>query len=106
MDVKEKYIQLLEMNNTTNYRVAKAIGVSETALRQFKNGKINLKFDKLEKIGQHFNVPVTYFIDNPENQFVIPEQDLVTKYNKLSKQEKEIVDIIIDAFLEKKDKVN
>lgn len=104
MDIKDKYVQLLEMNNTTNYKVAKSVGISETALRQFKKGKINLKVDKLEKIGKHFNVPLSYFIDNSESEFIIPEQDLITKYHKLSKQEQEILNIFIDSLLARKNK--
>lgn len=57
----EKFEQLLKKNNVTPYRVHKETGISTATLSDWKNGKSNPKKDKIEKICEYFNVPLTYF---------------------------------------------
>lgn len=57
----EKFEQLLKKNNVTPYRVHKETGISTATLSDWKNGKSNPKKDKIEKICEYFNVPLSYF---------------------------------------------
>lgn len=55
--------ELLEKNNKTAYEVAKNTGVATSTLTEWKKGTYTPKIDKLAKIADYFNVPVTIFID-------------------------------------------
>ena len=59
----EKFNALLEKFGITAYRVSKETGVSTSTLSDWKNGRSNPKIDKLQKIANYFEVPVTYFLD-------------------------------------------
>ncbi|WP_059068355.1 helix-turn-helix domain-containing protein [Mediterraneibacter massiliensis] len=57
----KKFEQLLRQNNVTPYRVHKETGISTATLSDWKNGKSEPKKDKIEKICQYFEVPLSYF---------------------------------------------
>ena len=57
----EKFEELLRKNNVTPYRVHKETGISTATLSDWKNGKSEPKKDKIEKICDYFNVPLSYF---------------------------------------------
>jgi len=59
--VYEKFEKLLKINNVTPYRVHKDTGISSATLSDWKNGKSEPKKDKIEKICNYFNVPLSYF---------------------------------------------
>ncbi|MCU6748549.1 helix-turn-helix domain-containing protein [Faecalicatena acetigenes] len=63
----KKFEQLLRQNNVTPYRVHKETGISTATLSDWKNGKSEPKKDKIEKICQYFEVPLSYFYgEEPE----------------------------------------
>ena len=51
--------ELLAKNNETAYRVSKETGIATATLTEWKNGTYEPKIDKLMKIADHFDVPVT-----------------------------------------------
>ena len=51
-----KFENLLQMNNTTVYRVSKATGISGSTFTDWKNGRSYPKSDKLKKIADFFGV--------------------------------------------------
>lgn len=53
---------LLAKHNTNAYRVAKATGISTATLTEWKKGTYIPKVDKLQKIADHFGIPVTDLI--------------------------------------------
>ena len=57
----EKFEQLLKEYGVTPYRVHKETGISTATLSDWKNGKSQPKKDKIEKICDYFNVPISYF---------------------------------------------
>lgn len=57
----EKFEELLKKNNVTPYRVHKETGISTATLSDWKNGKSEPKKDKIGKICEYFNVPLSYF---------------------------------------------
>lgn len=57
----EKFEQLLKKKNITPYRVHKETGISTATLSDWKNGKSVPKKDKIEKICDFFEVPLSYF---------------------------------------------
>lgn len=60
----EKFEKLLKINNVTPYRVHKETGISSATLSDWKNGKSEPKKDKIEKICNYFNVPLSYFYND------------------------------------------
>lgn len=58
-----KFFFLLESKGVTPYKVSKETGISQVTLSDWKNGRSNPKIDKLQKIANYFEVPVTYFLD-------------------------------------------
>lgn len=57
----KKFEELLEEKGITPYRVHKETGISTATLSDWKNGKSEPKKDKIEKICEYFNVPLSYF---------------------------------------------
>lgn len=64
----EKFEKLLKEKNVTPYRVHKETGISTATLSDWKNGKSQPKKDKIEKICNYFNVPLSYFYDKEEQE--------------------------------------
>ena len=58
----EKFERLLQERGVTAYEVAKQTGIASTTLSAWKKGEYTPKIDKLCKIANYFEIPVTYFI--------------------------------------------
>lgn len=63
MTMYEKFSQLLSAQNVTPYRIHKETGISTATLSDWKNGKSEPKRDKIQKICDFFNVPISYFYE-------------------------------------------
>ena len=59
-----KYEELLKKTGETSYQVSKATGVGQNTLSNWKTGRSQPKVDKLQKIADHFGVPLTYFLED------------------------------------------
>ena len=60
----KKYEKLLEERGETSYQVSKATGVGQNTLSNWKTGRSQPKVDKLQKIADHFGVPISYFLED------------------------------------------
>lgn len=58
-----KYEELLKKTGETSYQVSKATGVGQNTLSYWKSGRSRPKIDKLQKIADHFGVPVSFFLE-------------------------------------------
>lgn len=54
----DKFRQLLQEQNVTTYKVAKATGISQVTFSDWKHGRSNPKADKLKAIADYFGVTV------------------------------------------------
>lgn len=59
----EKFEKLCAEKGVTPYKVSKETGVSTATLTSWKQGKYNPKKEKLQKIADFFEVPISYFYD-------------------------------------------
>lgn len=59
----KKFEALLKVHGETAYQVSKRTGISTATLSEWKKGTYTPKIDKLQKIAEHFDVPVTYFLE-------------------------------------------
>src|SRR5699024_4579490 len=64
----DKFEKLLNERGVTPYRVHKETGISTATLSDWKNGKSQPKKDKIEKICEYFNVPLSYFYGEEESE--------------------------------------
>lgn len=76
-----RFEQLLQMNNVTAYKVAKATGIDPTILSNWKHGKTKPSASNLKKIADYFGVSLSWLmgddatlepLDPPQNQRRIP----------------------------------
>lgn len=61
--IYEKYVKLRDAKGVTDYRVAKDIGLGHSLFNDWKTGRSQPKVDKLMKLANYFDVPITYFIE-------------------------------------------
>ena len=75
MSTYELFDSLLKSNKVTTAAVSRATGIATSTFSEWKNGKYTPKPDKLQKIADHFNVPLTYFYPDaqPEGYYIDPE---------------------------------
>ena len=61
----EIFEQLLQLKGVTPYKVAKATGIAQASLSDWKSGKVKQPAaDKLQKIADYFGVTVDYLLGN------------------------------------------
>lgn len=60
-----KFKALAEAKHVSEYRVAKDLGFSSSFFSGWKKGVSTPKKDKIEKIAAYFDVPVSYFYEEP-----------------------------------------
>jgi len=65
--------------------LARGIGVSDKAISSYEQGRSNPPFEKLQKIAQQTNYPVSFFIGETETEGVIAQ--------KLSTIERELAEV-------------
>ena len=58
----EIYAKLRDAKGLTDYRVSKDVGISRTALTEWKKGTYSLKADKLQRLADYFGVSVDYLM--------------------------------------------
>lgn len=89
----EKFKRLLELKGVKPNRVAKETGISATFFSEWKNGDYTPKREKLVKIADYFDVPVTYFYEDDENQNNKDRIEAATKYlaQNLRDDQKQII---------------
>lgn len=58
----EVYAKLRDERGLTDYKVAKDLGFSRTALSGWKNGKYTPKADKIQKLADYFDVTPEYLM--------------------------------------------
>lgn len=62
----EHFVQLLQENGITPYKLSKEIGISQSTFSDWKRGKATPKQDKLQKIAEYFGVQVDWLSGDSE----------------------------------------
>lgn len=57
-----KFEELLQEKGVTAYEVAKATGIPNSTFSDWKTGKSKPKIEKLKKIAEYFQIPITELI--------------------------------------------
>ena len=108
----EIYQRLLDEKGLKNADVARATGISNMTLSDWKRGKSVPKSDKMRKIAEYLNVSVDYLMTGNEMEFTaeMAEIDLelsqmkeriklyALKMSKLSKSDQDTIMSLIDRM--------
>lgn len=65
----KRFVDILQINNVTAYKVAKGTGISQGLMNEYKNGVKLPTIQNLAKIADYLNVSVDYLLgrtDKPE----------------------------------------
>ena len=63
-----KFEELLNEKGVTAYAVAKETGIPSSTFSDWKKGKSRPKIDKIQKLANYFDVPVTYLLEGGEEE--------------------------------------
>lgn len=69
----EIFERLLQSRKVTAYQVAKATGISQSTLSDWKKGRSVPKMDKIQKIAEYFGVSVDYLMGNETEKDPAPK---------------------------------
>ena len=100
----EVYQRLLDEKGLKNADVARATGISNMTLSDWKRGKSVPKADKMQKIAEFLNVSVDYLMTGEEKEvptFSKEHIELISAYDKLSSADKLAIMQIIKSLSEK-----
>lgn len=114
----EIYQKLLDEKGLKNADVARATGISNMTLSDWKRGKSVPKADKMQKIAEFLNVSVDYLMTGNEVQFIIETakkdvlltempsriKEYALKLAEMPKEKQEQIMSLIDMLEDRKDK--
>lgn len=96
-----KFLKLLEERHVTAYKVGKDTGIASATLSDWKNGKSTPKKEKMQKIADYFNVPLSYFYGVETTELTPQENNILRLYNALNEEGREML-LDYAEFLQKK----
>lgn len=113
----EIYQRLLDEKGLKNADVARATGISNMTLSDWKRGKSVPKSDKMRKIAEYLNVSVDYLMTGNEAQFIVEAakndalltempgriKEYALKLAEMPKEKQEQIMSLIDMLSDKKD---
>lgn len=70
MNSYENYAKLKELKGINDFAVSKATGIAPASMSDWKNGRTELKIDKLQKIADYFDVSIEYLITGKDTEKV------------------------------------
>ena len=65
----EKFEKLIKERGIKTAEVAEGTGIKKPTFTAWKNGKYTPKADKIQKIADYLNVPISYFYEEPEEYY-------------------------------------
>lgn len=113
----EVYQKLLDEKGLKNADVARATGISNMTLSDWKRGKSVPKSDKMRKIAEYLNVSVDYLMTGNEAQFIVEAakndalltkmpskiKEYALKLAEMPKEQQEHIMSLIDMLSDRKD---
>ena len=85
----EIYQRILDEKGLKNADVARATGISNITLSDWKRGKTVPKLDKMQKIAEYLNVSVDYLMTGKEIEFTAEMADMDSELIFMEKRIKE-----------------
>lgn len=99
----ERIEQLCEQKHISRYRLAQRSGIAQSSLSTLLNRKSVPTFQTLEKICEGFDISLAqFFSEDDEFPNLTEEQkELLVKWNKMDRHQKELVSAYIDGIISK-----
>ncbi len=96
----KKYAEIRDKLGYTDYAVSKATGISKSSFTDWKSGRSNFKIERLQKIAEFFEVPVTSFLDESsplqaDSLYSLEEKAIIEAYRTTSDDNKRSVRLIL-----------
>ena len=112
----EIYQRLLDKKGVKNSDVARATGISNMTLSDWKRGKSVPKSDKMRKIAEYLNVSVDYLMTGNEVEFIVETakkdvllaaipsriKEYALKLAEMPKEQQEQITSLIDMLSDRK----
>lgn len=83
---KDLFVQLLQENNVTAYKLSRETGITEGLISQWKNGRQLPKYDSLKILCDYFNVSADYLLERTN----VKEFNKATKPISIAEQFREL----------------
>lgn len=113
----EIYQRILDQKGLKNADVARATGISNMTLSDWKRGKTVPKLDKMQKIAEYLNVSVDYLMTGKEVGFIVETakkdvlitemqnriKEYALKLAEMPKEKQEQIMSLIDMLADKKE---
>mgnify|MGYP002770251268 CR=1 FL=1 len=90
---QENFLQLLQKSKMTPYRVAKATGISQGLISDYKNGKKSPSSQNLKKLADFFGCTVDDLLGDTHKK-TNPANDDEAWFNALAPHEQELITYI------------
>ncbi len=93
-----KFKDLADLKNVSAYKVAKDLGFSQSLFSDWKSGRSVPKHDKLQRLAEYFDVPVSYFYETDDEATKQYHANLATNYlaQKLRDDQKALMRSAVD----------
>lgn len=104
-----KNLRKLRMNKgVSQQQLADVIGTSQQSVNKYENHNVEPDISTLIKVADYFKTSIDYLVGHtlPEEQNIIEEVEptkeeatLIRKYRRLSKDEKESIQLVVKNYL-------
>mgnify|MGYP001028885451 FL=1 len=96
MDLQTRIRDLIEDRDTTQKKVAKAVGITESTMSGYMTGKVRLPAWLVQMCAEYFQVSTDYLYgltDDPQRPLDISpaERDLVLNFRTLTRDQRELI---------------
>ena len=101
-DVLGRIEELRLIRGWSKYRLSKLSGIPVSTAATWKKCKVSPRIDKVEEICDAFNITLSEFfrteVDDNAKVLSDEESDLLARWSGLTSEEKNAVNVVIDAF--------
>lgn len=89
-------------SGVTQKQLADAVGVSQQSINKYENHNIEPDVETLIRIADFFHISVDHLIGHamPSTELSVAETRLLAQYRRLSKKQRECVNLILQTFSE------
>lgn len=102
MDFITRLEKTISENNTTQKELAEKVGIRRPTISEWKKNGAIPAGDICYRIAKYLNVSMEWLITGHEDEEItMQERDLLSRYNDLSFEQRETINMMIDGFTAK-----
>ena len=102
IDVSKRLNQLMEERGMTTYSLSKAANVSWNTVKNYSNRNTKPTLATLSMLCEGLGITLAQFFDaeGAEVQLTSEQQHVLNRWSRLSDQEKQVIDAMMDIILD------